>query len=321
MVAVAGRLFPPGPALREVWVTFGLSVLFHAALTVAVVMVPRFQVGTYIKIPVSYMVSLVDAPPGGGRAGAPAAALRPAPVAAPPVPAAALRPAPAPQAAPRSAPTEELTLPSPPTARKPAPPPREPSERPPSVSAKETTRPVPPMPAPKAPAAPVAPVAPVAAAVPTPPPVVVPPVPTPPPVVVPTVPVPPVTSATGGVGTAAAKTSGVEVAGTGTGAAGGTGAGGGSALAMYLTRVDWKIQQNWIPVGAGASAETVVVIRFRVLRSGQVRDLELEASSGNGSLDASALRAVRLGLPLPPFPNLLTEPSLDLRYRFVMERG
>jgi len=29
---------------------------------------------------------------------------------------------------------------------------------------------------------------------------------------------------------------------------------------------------------------------------------------------------VRQSLPLPPFLNLLTEPSLDLRYRFVMER-
>ena len=310
MVAVAGRLFLPGPALREVWLTFGLSVLFHAALTVAVVMVPQFQVGTYIKIPVSYTVSLVDAPPGGGRAGAPSAALRPAPVAAPPVPAAAARPAPAPTSAPRPAPTEELTLPSPPTARKPAPPPREPSVRPPSVSAKETTRPVPPTPAPMAPAAPAAPATPVA-----------PTIPVPPPVVVPTIPVPPVTSATAGAGIAAAKTSGVEVAGTGTGAASGTGAGGGSAIASYLTLVDWKIQQNWVPVGAGASAETVVVIRFRVLRSGQVRDLELETSSGSAGLDASALRAVRRSQPLPPFPNLLTEPSLDLRYRFVMERG
>ena len=293
MVAVAGRLFPPGPALREVWVTFGLSVLFHAVLTVAIVMMPRFQVGTYIRIPVSYTVSLVDAPPGGGRSGAPSAALRPAPVAAPPVPAAAARPAPVP----RLAPTEELTLPSPPTARKPAPPPQKPSVRPPSVSAKETTRPVVPTPAPMAPVAPVTPVVPVVPAVPT--------------------PVPPMVSGT----TEAAKTSGVEVAGTGTGAASGTGAGGGSAIASYLTLVDWKIQQNWVPVGPGASAETVVVIRFRVLRSGQVRDLELETSSGIASLDASALRAVRQSLPLPPFPNLLTEPSLDLRYRFVMERG
>jgi TonB family protein len=117
----------------------------------------------------------------------------------------------------------------------------------------------------------------------------------------------------------------VEVAGpaTGVGSGAAPGAGGGSVLASYLTLVDWKIDRNWVPVGAPGSPEMVVVVRFRVLRSGQVRDVELEATSGNASLDASALRAVRQSLPLPPFPNLLTEPSLDLRYRFVfvMERG
>jgi TonB family protein len=85
--------------------------------------------------------------------------------------------------------------------------------------------------------------------------------------------------------------------------------------------VDWKIQQNWVPVGAAGGPETVAVVRFRVLRSGQVRELALEASSGNASLDASALRAIRQSQPLPPFPILLTDPALDLRYRFVVERG
>ena len=109
------------------------------------------------------------------------------------------------------------------------------------------------------------------------------------------------------------------LAGTAGGA--GRGAGGGSPLASYLTLVDWKIQQNWTPLGTPGLPETVVVVRFRVLRSGQVRDIALETTSGSASLDASALRAVRQSLPLPPFPNLLTEPWLDLRYRFVMERG
>jgi TonB family protein len=111
------------------------------------------------------------------------------------------------------------------------------------------------------------------------------------------------------------KGSGVEVAGAE------AGAGSGSSLAYYLTLVDRKIQDNWVPVGAAGAPETVVIVRFRVLRSGQVRDVELETTSGNPSLDASALRAIRQSMPLPPFPNLLTEPSLDLRYRFVVERG
>jgi TonB family protein len=277
MAAVAERLFPAGPKPREVWLTFGLSVLVHGLLIAGAVLVPRFQVGRYMTVPVSYTVNLVSAPPG-ESGGAPPAAPR-----------AAVAPAPAPPApAPSARPTEELTLPGRRPAAKPAPAP-EPSLRPPSLPAKEIARPAVPAPAPPARVTPVVPQ--------------------------------PGPAASAGAGAESARRSGVEVAGTARGAGSGAGAGGESALASYLTLVDWKIQQQWVPVGAPASPETVVVVRFRVLRSGQVRDVELETTSGSPSLDTSALRAVRQSLPLPPFPNLLTEPWLDLRYRFVMERG
>ncbi len=96
---------------------------------------------------------------------------------------------------------------------------------------------------------------------------------------------------------------------------------GGSALGYYLSLVDNKIDANWVRMSSGGSPEATVVIRFQVLRSGQVRHIELETSSGDASLDISAQRAVRQSAPLPPFPNLLIEPFLNLRYRFVMERG
>jgi len=281
-VAAADRFFAQGQEPREVWLTFGLSVLFHGLLTATVVLIPHFQMGTYITVPVTYTVSLVSAPPGGGSPAPPPAILKP------PAPA-QVAPAPTPRAAPapRPAPTEELILPGRRPATKPAPE-REPSLRSPPVTGKEAVRPAPPTPIPSAPAAP--------------------PVPQP---------VAPVASAGAGAGTA--KTSGVEVAGTASGA--GTRAGGGTELNSYLARVDRKIYENWVPLGASGSPETVVVVRFRVLRSGQVRNVELETSSGSASVDTSALRAVRQSIPLPPFPNLLTEEYLDLRYRFVMERG
>jgi TonB family protein len=280
VAATADRFFPTGPNPREVWLTFGLSVLVHGLLAAAVVMIPRLQVGTYIRVPVSYTVDLVSAPPGGSGGGPPAAA-RPA---APPPPA-QVAPAPPARPAPQPVlrPTEELTLPGRHPPAKPREE-REPSLRPPSVT-KETTRPAPP-----------APLVPAAPAVPQ--------------------PAPPVASATPRAGSGQAG--GAEVVGTASGA--GSGAAGGSALASYLALVDWKIQANWVPVGASSSPETVVVVRFRVLRSGQVRDVELDTSSSNASVDNSALRAVRQSIPLPPFPNLLTESYLDLRYRFVMER-
>jgi TonB family protein len=113
-----------------------------------------------------------------------------------------------------------------------------------------------------------------------------------------------------GPGPGAAKEGGIEIAGTGVGVS-------GSALGSYLALVDWKIESHWVPLGAGS---TVPIVRFRVLRSGQVRDIEVEQSSGDGAVDSSALRAIRQSLPLPPFPNLVTESYLDLRYRFLAER-
>jgi periplasmic protein TonB len=140
-----------------------------------------------------------------------------------------------------------------------------------------------------------------------------PPVPTPAPVPSSAPPAPTVASVPPPAATSP-KPSGPELAGNG------AGAGEGSTLAYYLTLVDRKIQENWNPVGTAPLPEMVVVVRFRVLRSGQVRDLELESGAGLRGLDEAALRAVRQSLPLPPFPNLLAEPYLDLRYRFVMER-
>ena len=120
-------------------------------------------------------------------------------------------------------------------------------------------------------------------------------------------------AATANTGVSSAKGTGVEVAGPeGSGA-------GGTTLDYYLTLVDNKIRSNWVPVGG--RPEDVVVVKFRVLQSGQVRDIELEERSGDASLDTSAVRAIRQSLPMPPFPNLLSKPWLDLRYRFVLVRN
>ncbi len=288
-MVVADRLLPPGPRPREVWLTFGLAVLLHGLLVAAIVLMPRLQFGHYITVPVSYTVSLVDAPPGGRGGGGPSPAPPPVARVSPPPPpaqpAAPPQPAPAVRPAPRA--EEELTLPA---RRQPRERPREaaPSLRPPALRPRETVR-EPAQPAvPATPPAPPAPVAP---------------------------PAPAVASVGNGAGTGIGKERGIELAGPS------AGAGGGTTLNYYLTLVDRKIQDNWLPLTPAGSPEVVVVIQFRVLRSGQVRDVQLDTSSGNNAVDLAAMRAIRQSLPLPPFPNLLTEPYLDLRYRFVQERG
>jgi len=287
MTASAEGLVAAGPRPKELWLTVGLSILLHGLLLVVVILVPRFRIGAYVTVPVSYTVDLVSTTPGRQASGPAPAAAPPTPVQPPSAP--AVRSAPPPKPAVPS--SEELTLPGK-RAPKKAPTEVEPSLRPPTVTERQPSRPVPSVTRPQPSAVPPAPAAPspqVASVTPT---------PTPP-------------AATG-----AAAGGGVELAG---GQRGGEGT-GGSALGYYLGLVDYKISTNWVPVGTGGR-DTVVVIRFRVLRSGQVRDMEMETSSGDAGLDTAAMRAVRQSIPLPPFPNLLTDPFLDLRYRFVMERG
>jgi len=284
MAASADQLLAGGPRRKELYLDVALSILLHGLLVTLIFLTPRFQIGRYITVPVSYQVDLVSAMPGSKSGAASAQASAPAPAS----PAAsAVRPAPAPRTS--SRPSEELTLPGRQPARK-APETVEPSLRPPSATGRETPRPTPGDLRPQAPSAATAPASPspsVAAAG-------------------------PATTATVPPG----KGSGIELAG------GEQGEGsGGSALGYYLSLVDYKISTNWVPPGTGGGRDNVVVIRFRVFPSGTVRDVDLETSSGDAGLDASAMRAIRQSLPLPPFPNLLTEKSLNLRYRFVMERG
>ena len=297
MTATAGRLTAAGPRPKELWLTVGLSILLHGLLLLAVVMVPRFRFGTYVTVPVNYTVDLVSATPG-GRAGASAPAKAPSvPAARPAPPAPAPRAAPAPPPPPAARSSEELTLPGKRPPQK-APPEIEPSLRLPSVAGREKQRPAPADPRPRPPVAAQAPAAPVTPAAP------------------PVASAAPAAAPAGSAETASGKAGGLELA------SGDRGEGsGGSALGYYLGLVDYKISTNWNPVATGGAQDSVAVVRFRVLRSGNIRDVEMETSSGDAGLDAAAMRAIRQSLPLPPFPNLLTEPFLNLRYRFVVERG
>lgn len=300
MTATAGRLTAAGPRPKELWLTVGLSILLHGLLVIAIITVPRIRSGTYVTVPVSYSVDLVSATPG-GRSGASAPAKAPSVAAArpaPPAPAPRVAPAPPPPPAARS--SEELTLPGKRPPQK-APAEIEPSLRPPSVTGREKPRPAPPDLRPRAPVAAPAPAA--------------PPAPTAP-VAAPAAPVGPVAGPAGSGEAGSGKASGLELANGERGSGG-----GGSALGYYLGLVDYKISTNWNPVATGGARESVAVVRFRVLRSGIVRNQELETSSGDAGLDNAAMRAIRQSSPLPPFPNLMTEPYLDLRYTFVMERG
>jgi TonB family protein len=68
----------------------------------------------------------------------------------------------------------------------------------------------------------------------------------------------------------------------------------------YLAVVREKIGQNWNP--PPSAKDNKVKVRFNILRSGRVGDVQLEASSGNFYFDQAAVRAILSSSPFPPMP-------------------
>ncbi len=88
-------------------------------------------------------------------------------------------------------------------------------------------------------------------------------------------------------------------------------------LLYYFARIQDKLSTFWSPTVLPGDQEIQVVVGIRLLPNGQVSNVTIERSSGDRNFDDAAIRALRLALPLPPFPPLVRESSLDLRVRFT----
>jgi TonB family protein len=121
--------------------------------------------------------------------------------------------------------------------------------------------------------------------------------------------------------------------GSGGGRGGGTGSGSGSGFgdgtgtgnfpyAYYIQTLRNKISASWYSslVSPGLKGKFTAAVYFRILRNGNVTDLDLEQKSGNNSLDLSALRAVRAASPFPPLPPDFPGSYLGVHFEFEWER-
>ena len=84
-----------------------------------------------------------------------------------------------------------------------------------------------------------------------------------------------------------------------------SGGGGGNTLRglpfiLYTQQVKQRVKQSWI-VAEHKSGLTAVV-RFGILATGEIVEVELAEQSGDSVFDESAKRAVRKASPLPPPP-------------------
>jgi TonB family protein len=76
--------------------------------------------------------------------------------------------------------------------------------------------------------------------------------------------------------------------------------GGDFPYTIYIERMKTLIGSHWLrPQISGGVATTVY---FRIDRDGTIGDVRTETSSGNGTFDRAALRAIMETSPLPPLP-------------------
>jgi len=84
----------------------------------------------------------------------------------------------------------------------------------------------------------------------------------------------------------------------------------------YLAMVEDKIDHQWVAPPLVAS-NPVVVLKFRISRSGEISNIHIDESSGNGHYDSAARRAVHAVNPLPPFPADISDSFFEVRFRFI----
>jgi TonB family protein len=85
----------------------------------------------------------------------------------------------------------------------------------------------------------------------------------------------------------------------------------------YLSTMLGRIERNW-QGRQGVQAD--VMVKFTILRSGSITDIELERSSGYTLLDLSAQRALAYTKQLPPLPDAFTNDHLTVHLLFEYKR-
>ena len=103
-------------------------------------------------------------------------------------------------------------------------------------------------------------------------------------------------------------------------AAGGGGGGGTAVLSRiqnYRLEAALAVAQNWALSQqlTGASEQLVTLIKFKILPSGEITQIEIVEPSGNRYLDESAVRAIKKTSPVAPHPEGITRPYIEVGVR------
>ena len=104
-----------------------------------------------------------------------------------------------------------------------------------------------------------------------------------------------------------------------------SGAGGGnfgSRFPWYVEAVQRRISSNWLQSTVDPTVRWAprVVATFQILRDGSVTNIQLLRSSGNASVDASAVRAIHDSSPMQPLPSEYPGSNVSVEFWFDFRR-
>jgi len=83
----------------------------------------------------------------------------------------------------------------------------------------------------------------------------------------------------------------------------------------YVNQIRKKIVENWL-WSQNYPGELKTVVYFKILRSGEIKELSIKESSKNKIYDNICLRAVELSAPFPPLPEGFNEDYLGVYFEF-----
>jgi protein TonB len=102
----------------------------------------------------------------------------------------------------------------------------------------------------------------------------------------------------------------------------GNGAPFGTRFGAYAALVRDRVSPHWRTEQIDQRLRTLppAVVTFEIQRDGQVRNIRIEQSSGNGLLDNSAQRAIAEAAPFPPLPAQYSGSSATVEFWFKFQR-
>jgi protein TonB len=110
----------------------------------------------------------------------------------------------------------------------------------------------------------------------------------------------------------------------GIGMKGPSGPGGdfGARYSWYVEAVQRRISGNWLQstIDPAIRFAPRVVVEFQIFRDGTVRNMQITQSSGNASVDRSALRAVQDSIPFQTLPGDYSGAYVSVEFWFEFHR-